>query len=152
MQRLCCRPPNCGFKVLNPSGCDGGVEKMLQSRLPIQLPWTMDCLINEQSILLGMEIDHSTANTYTSATNLYLTFCKLHDIPIDPTSKTLSYYITFQSSHINPKSVESNHPVSAATLNLFPWKSTQTRITPLSSRHSKVPCIIMVNPQRANLP
>src|SRR6202040_931494 len=42
-----------------------------------------------------------------SATNSYLTFCKLHNIPIDPTSETLSYYITFQSSHINPKSVES---------------------------------------------
>jgi hypothetical protein len=28
-------------------------------------------------------------------------------MPINPTSETLSYYITFQSSHINPKSVES---------------------------------------------
>jgi hypothetical protein len=54
-----------------------------------------------------MAIDNSTANMYTSATNSYLTFCKLHRIPIDPTSETLSYYITFQSSHINPKSVES---------------------------------------------
>src|ERR1700683_2002570 len=70
-------------------------------------PWTMDHLIHEQSILLRMAIDNSTANTYTSATNSYLTFCKLHNIPITPTSETLSYYITFQSSHISPKSMES---------------------------------------------
>jgi hypothetical protein len=54
-----------------------------------------------------MAIDDSTAAAYTSATNSYLTFCKLHNMLIDPTPETLSYYITFQSSHINPKSVES---------------------------------------------
>ena len=77
------------------------------SRQPLRLPWTTDRLIYERSILLGMAIDNSTANTYTSATNSYLTFCRLHNMPIDPTPETLSYYITFQSSHINPKSVES---------------------------------------------
>jgi hypothetical protein len=51
----------------------------------------MDCLIHERSILLGMAIDNTTANTYTSATNSYLTFCKLHHLPIDPTPETLSY-------------------------------------------------------------
>src|ERR1700729_2512810 len=77
------------------------------SRQPVRSPWTTDHLIYERSILLGMAIDNSTANTYTSATNSYLTFCTLHNLPIDPTPETLSYYITFQSSHINPKSVES---------------------------------------------
>jgi len=79
----------------------------------------MDRLIHERSILLGMAIDNSTANTYTSATNSYLTFCKLHGIPIEPTSETLSYYITFQSSHINPKSVESY--LSGICSNLEPF-------------------------------
>jgi len=77
------------------------------SRQPIRHAWTMDRLIHERSILLGMAIDNTTASTYTSATNSYLAFCKLHNLPIDPTSETLSYYITFQSSHINPKSVAS---------------------------------------------
>ena len=67
----------------------------------------MDHLIHKRSVLLGMAIDNSTATAYTSATNSYLSFCHLHNIPIDPTSETLSYYITFQSSHINLKSVES---------------------------------------------
>src|ERR1700683_5195469 len=78
-----------------------------ESRQPVRLPWTMDRLIHKRSILLGMAIDSTATNTYTSATNSYLTFCKLHNIPIDPTSETLSYYITFQSSYVNPKYVES---------------------------------------------
>ena len=90
-----------------------------ESRQPVRHPWTMDRLIHERSILLGMAIDNSTASTYTSATNSYLTFCKLHNIPIDPTSETLSYYITFQSSHINPKSVESY--LSGICSNLEPF-------------------------------
>jgi hypothetical protein len=90
-----------------------------ESRQPVRQPWTMDHLIHERSILLGMAIDNSTASTYTLATNSYLTFCKLHNIPIDPTSETLSYYITFQSSHINPKSVESY--LSGICSNLEPF-------------------------------
>ena len=77
------------------------------SRQPIWQPWMADRLVYERSILLGMAIDDSTTAAYTSATNSYLTFCKLHNMLIDPTPETLSYYITFQSSHINPKSVES---------------------------------------------
>jgi hypothetical protein len=77
------------------------------SKQPARHAWTMDHLIHEQSILLGMAIDNTTATTYTSATNSYLAFCKLHNLSIDPTPETLSYYITFQSSHINPKSVAS---------------------------------------------
>ena len=77
------------------------------SRQPVRLPWTTEQLIYECSILLGMAIDSTTAHTYSSATNSYLTFCKLHTLPIDPMPETLSYYVTFQSTHINPKSVES---------------------------------------------
>jgi hypothetical protein len=106
-----------------PSGCDGGIQKMIHiahtSRQPVWQAWTLDHLIHKRSIRLGVAIDNSTANTYTSTTNLYLTFCKLHNIPIDPTSETLSYYITFKSSHINPKSVESY--LSGICSNLEPF-------------------------------
>ena len=77
------------------------------SRQPVRLPWTMERLIYERSILLGMALDTTTALTYSSAANSYLAFCKLHHLPVDPTPETLSYYVTFQSAHINPKSVES---------------------------------------------
>jgi hypothetical protein len=83
------------------------IHMTTSSRQPARLPWTMERLIHERSILLGMAIDTTTALTYSSATNSYLAFCKHHQLPVDPTPETLSYYITFQSSHINPKSVES---------------------------------------------
>ena len=77
------------------------------SRQPPRQAWTMERLVHERSILLGMAIDNTTANTYSSATNSYLAFCQIHSIPIEPTPETLSYYITFQSAQINPKSVQS---------------------------------------------
>jgi hypothetical protein len=77
------------------------------SRQPHREPWTLECLNYERSILLGMSIDTSTAITYSSALNSYLTFCKIHGLPVEPTPQTLSYYTTFQSFFINPKSVDS---------------------------------------------
>jgi hypothetical protein len=67
----------------------------------------MDRLINERSISLGYSLDTSSFGTYTSALNSYLTFCNLHHLPVDPTPDTLSFYVVFLSSHINPKSVNS---------------------------------------------
>jgi hypothetical protein len=54
-----------------------------------------------------MAIDPSTHLSYSSALNSYLTFCKLHHFDIDPTPETLSLYVTYQSTFINPKSVNS---------------------------------------------
>ena len=73
---------------------------------PHREPWTLERLNYECSILLGMSIDISTAAMYSSALNSYLTFCKMHSLPVDPTPQTLSYYVTFQSFFINPKSVD----------------------------------------------
>ena len=77
------------------------------SRQPHREPWTLERLNYERSILLGLSIDTSTATTYSSALNSYLTFCKMHKLPVEPTPQTLSYYTTFQSFHINPRSVDS---------------------------------------------
>ena len=83
------------------------------------VPWTTEGLIYEHSIILEMAINSTTAPTYSSAANSYFMFCKLHALPIDPTPKTLSYYITFQSAHINPKSVESDLSGICNNLELF---------------------------------
>lgn len=53
-----------------------------------------------------MALERSTNHTYTSALNSYLTFCDLHHFPIDPTPNTLSYYVTFMATHVNPRSVD----------------------------------------------
>src|SRR6202789_2455201 len=77
------------------------------SRQPLREAWTMDCLVNERSISLGYSLDSSSFATYTSALNSYLTFCNIHHLRVDPTPDTLSFYVVFLSSHINPKSVNS---------------------------------------------
>ena len=77
------------------------------SKQPTRLAWTLQQLVYERSILLGMAIDTATHLSYTSTLNSYLTFCKLHDFDIDPTPETLSLYVTYQSTFINPKSVDS---------------------------------------------
>ena len=75
--------------------------------------WTGNPRVNNQftilqhSILLGMSIETSTHLSYTSALNSYLTFCKLHDFDINPTPETLSLFVTYQSTFINPRSVDS---------------------------------------------
>jgi hypothetical protein len=83
------------------------MEISATARQPHREPWTLERLNYERSILLGMSIDHSSSATYSSALNSYLTFCKSHGLPIEPTPQTLSYYTTFQSFYINPKSVDS---------------------------------------------
>jgi len=66
----------------------------------------MQRLNSELAINLGLAIDRSTHDNYSSALNSYLTFCRLHDIDIEPTQRTLALFVTFQSAHINPKSVD----------------------------------------------
>ena len=39
--------------------------------------------------------------------NSYLTFCLLHNLDVEPTPRNLALFITFQSTSINPKSVNS---------------------------------------------
>ena len=77
------------------------------SRQPERQAWTMERLNAELTINLGMAIDRSTHNSYSSALNSYLTFCRLHNLDIEPTQRNLALYITFQSTFINPKSVDS---------------------------------------------
>ena len=77
------------------------------SRQPKREAWTRERLINERSISLGYSLDTSSFGTYTLALNSYLTFCNLHELPIDPTPDTLSFYVVFLSSHIKPDSVNS---------------------------------------------
>ena len=71
------------------------IQISASSKQPLREAWTMDRLINERSIMLGYSIDSSTFDSYTSALNSYLTFCNLHQLPVDPTPDTLSFYVVF---------------------------------------------------------
>ena len=82
-------------------------ELSSMSRQPIRKAWTLEQLNSKLAINLGLAINCSTHESYTSALNLYITFCQLHGFDIEPTQRTLAYYVTFQSTHINPTSIDS---------------------------------------------
>ena len=125
------------LKILTPTHGDGAVSVMAQisasSRQPIREAWTMDCFLNEQSISLGYSLDTSSFTTYTSTLNSYLMFCKLHHFPVEPTPDTLSFYVVFLSSHINPKSVNLYRHMLAAWA-FLPWSTPKLQIS-LSLTH-----------------
>lgn len=94
----------------------------------------MDCLINKRSISLGYSLDASSFGAYTSALNSYITFCNLHNLPVDPTPDTLSFFVVFLSSHIEPRSVNSYLSGICQQLEPFFPEIRQNRKTLLVSR------------------
>ncbi|KAJ7460787.1 putative retroelement protein [Mycena latifolia] len=60
-----------------------------------------------RSVALGAAIDSSSAQTYGSALNSFIEFCRLHGFSIEPTADTLSFYVVFMCHHISPPSVDS---------------------------------------------
>ena len=82
------------------------ISSGLQSRQCTREAWTMERLLTEHSITLGLSLDASTNCAYSSHLHSYLNFCHLHQFPVDPTPDVLSFYITYMSQHINPRSVE----------------------------------------------
>ena len=56
--------------------------------------------------MLGQAIDVSTWNNYGSALNSYLTFVCLHNLPVKPTTHTLSLYTVWMCHHIKPNLVD----------------------------------------------
>ena len=81
------------------------IQSARNSRQPTREAWSRDRLLRERAIALGQAIDTSTLNSYSSALNSYLTFVRLHDLPVEPTPDTLSFFAVFMSHHIDPQSV-----------------------------------------------
>src|ERR1700730_9411292 len=76
------------------------------SRQPLRAAWTREHLEHERVVALGNAIDASSAASYSSALQSYVTFCRSHDFPIEPTPDTLSFYTIFMCHHIKPQSVD----------------------------------------------
>ena len=76
-----------------------------RTRQPVREVWSRERLVHERAVALGNVIDKSTLSNYSSALNSYLNFVKLHDLPVDPTPETLSFFTVYMSHHINPRSV-----------------------------------------------
>ncbi|KAJ3910866.1 hypothetical protein F5877DRAFT_93825 [Lentinula edodes] len=69
--------------------------------------WSREHLLHEHNIALGSVLEPSSLSSYTSAVQFYVTFCRNHDFPIDPTTDTLSFYVVYICHFIKPKSVSS---------------------------------------------
>ncbi|THH05031.1 hypothetical protein EW146_g10010 [Bondarzewia mesenterica] len=76
------------------------------SRQPLREAWTKERLERERAIAIGFSLERSTRSAYTSSLNSYISFCRLHDFPLDLTSDTLSFYVVYMCHHIQPRSVE----------------------------------------------
>ena len=79
----------------------------VRSRQPHREPWSREKLYHERAIALGQCIDLGTWKSYGSALNSYLNFVRIHNMPVEPTEDTLSFYVVFQCSVNKPDSVDS---------------------------------------------
>jgi hypothetical protein len=68
--------------------------------------WTRERLLHERSLALGHAIDTGTWKNYGSALNSYLTFVRIHDLPVEPTPDTISFYTVFMSHYVKPDTVD----------------------------------------------
>ena len=97
------------YHLSTPSRNTGGEQIMIRgnrrARQPVREVWSREWLVHERAIALGHVIDQSTLSNYSSALNSYLNFVKLHDLLVEPTPETLSFYTVYMSHHINPRSV-----------------------------------------------
>ena len=113
------------------------ISSHVRSRQPARDAWPRDRLLRERAIALGLAINTSTLKTYSSALNSYLTFVRLHDLPVEPTPDTLSFFVVFMSHHIEPRSVKSY--LSGICQQLEPYfpNVRASRHTPLVERTMK---------------
>ena len=79
----------------------------VRSRSSHRQPWSLARLLRERAIFLGYSLAASTHLTYDTALASYVEFCNLHQLPLDPTIDTLSFYITFMAHHVKPSTVAS---------------------------------------------
>ncbi|KAF8808364.1 hypothetical protein BYT27DRAFT_7096972, partial [Phlegmacium glaucopus] len=56
---------------------------------------------------IGQAIDATTLKYYNSALNLYLSFVQIHNMLVEPSPETLSFFTVFMCHYINPWSVAS---------------------------------------------
>src|SRR5260221_10145468 len=88
----------------------------LQLRVQVHQPksaaWTIDHLQSQWAIYLSNCLDTSTKTTYQSGMNSYITFCNTHNLDLDPSPDTLSFFISFMARQIGP----SGKPISIHTI------------------------------------
>jgi hypothetical protein len=73
----------------------------------LRQPWSVGWLERERQFAVSQSISIGSQRAYASALHSFLNFCNIHNLPNEPTPNTLSLYITYESHHISPRSVQS---------------------------------------------
>lgn len=66
--------------------------------------WSKERLQLERAMALGVEMESSMPAAATHIES-YFTFCDAHNLSIDPTPDTLSFYIVYMSAEMAPRTV-----------------------------------------------
>ena len=69
--------------------------------------WSRASLQAWRAHYLSNSLSKSSQLSYNAAIRSYLHFCNLHNLPIEPTADTLSFYITFASFYVKPQTLSS---------------------------------------------
>jgi len=73
-------------------------------RQPPRIAWSWT-FVHECAVTLSHALDNFYPDYLWISPTSYLTFCKLHNFPLDPLLDMLSFYIVFMCHHIKPNSV-----------------------------------------------
>ncbi|TFY53164.1 hypothetical protein EVG20_g10240 [Dentipellis fragilis] len=75
------------------------------TRQPVRERWSRERLLHERAVALGFALKDSSLLSYSSALQSYLAFCEMHQLPVEPTEETLSFYVVYTCHYIRPSSV-----------------------------------------------
>lgn len=69
--------------------------------------WPIERLTHERNIAVGSALALSSNSACNSAVQSWIRFAKLHELPLEPSAETLSFYIVYECFYIEPRSVNS---------------------------------------------
>lgn len=79
--------------------------------MPLATPdrprWSLEKLRYERSVAMGFSLEVGTRRVYSSHVKSYFDFCKRHELPVEPTADTLSFFAVYMSHFIRATSVQS---------------------------------------------
>ena len=78
------------------------IYMLCNARQPIREAWPPEKLLQMRAYLMSCALNKSSQKSYSSALNSYITFCDLHHLDLEPTPDTLSFYVMYMCTFIEP--------------------------------------------------
>ena len=99
-----------------------------------EVPWSTDALISWRSYYVTSSLAPSSRLSYTSALQSYHRFCRLHQFPTEPTADSLSFYLTYCSHSLRPRTLSSYLSGICSQLEAFYPQVRSLRQSPIVRR------------------